>query len=217
VKLVDALRDLASLEAPVFTTAAAAARLRMSNAHASVSLARLRAAGQLVRLRRGVWAFPDRVDALALPEFLTAPFPAYVSLQSALYLHGMVSQVPALTYAVTLARSRRLVTPLGTVSLHHVRPSFFFGYEERGRGGGRLATPEKALVDFLYLAPTRSRLFRALPELEWPKAFRAGVAREVASRIEPASRRRAVARKLEELLAGRRDGRRAHPVGSTRS
>jgi predicted transcriptional regulator of viral defense system len=209
VKLVDALRDLASLEASVFTTPAAAARLRVSNAHASVSLARLRAAGQLVRLRRGVWAFPDRVDALALPEFLTAPFPAYVSLQSALYLHGMVSQVPALTYAVTLARSRRVVTPLGTVSLHHVRPSFFFGYEERGRAGGRLATPEKALVDFLYLAPTRSRLFRALPELEWPKAFRAGVARDFASRIEPVSRRRAVARKLEQLLATRAGARSA--------
>lgn len=216
MKLVDALRVLASLEAPVFTTAAAAARLGVSNAHASVSLARLRAAGQLVRLRRGVWAFPDRVDALALPEFLTAPFPAYVSLQSALYLHGMVSQVPALTYAVTLARSRRLVTPLGTVSLHHVRPSFFFGYEERGRAGGRLATPEKALVDFLYLAPTRSRLFRALPELEWPKAFKAGVARDVASRIEPASRRRAVVRKLEQLLAGHRGGRPAASVRSAR-
>jgi len=204
VRLLDVLGTLASLEAPVFTTAAAAARLRVPTAHASVTLARLRAGGQLVRLRRGVWAFPKRVDALALPEFLTAPFPAYVSLQSALYLHGMVSQVPALTYAVTLARSRRFVTPLGTVSLHHVRPSFFFGYEEAGRAGGRLATPEKALVDFLYLAPTRSRLFRALPELEWPKSFQVSVARSIASRVEPASRRRAVARKLEELLATRR-------------
>jgi len=204
VRLLDVLGTLASLEAPVFTTAAAAARLRVPTAHASVTLARLRAGGQLVRLRRGVWAFPKRVDALALPEFLTAPFPAYVSLQSALYLHGMVSQVPALTYAVTLARSRRFVTPLGTVSLHHVRPSFFFGYEEAGRAGGRLATPEKALVDFLYLAPTRSRLFRALPELEWPKSFQASVARSIASRVEPASRRRSVARKLEELLATRR-------------
>jgi predicted transcriptional regulator of viral defense system len=48
---------------------------------------------------------------------LTAPFPAYVSLQSALYLHGMVSQVPAVTYAVMLARARRFVTPLGTVAI----------------------------------------------------------------------------------------------------
>ncbi len=205
MRLVDVLAALTALDAPVFTTREVAARLRVPNAHASVSLARLRAAGLLVRIRRGVWALPKRVDALALPEFLTAPFPAYVSLQSALYLHGMISQVPAVTYAVTLARTRRFVTPLGTVSLHHVRPTFFFGYEDAGRGGGRLATPEKALVDFLYLAPARSGLFRALPELEWPKAFKVGVARSIVGRIEPDARRRSIARRLEELLQARRE------------
>ena len=205
MRLVDVLSTLASLDAPVFTTREAAARLRVPVGHASVSLARLGAAGQLVRLRRGVWALPMRVDPLALPECLTAPFPAYVSLQSALYLHGMVSQIPAVTYAVTLARTRRFVTPLGTVSLHHIQPALFFGYEDAGWAGGRLATPEKALVDFLYLTPARSRLFRALPELEWPKAFKPSVARSIVRRIEPASRRGAVARRLEALLATRRE------------
>jgi len=42
------------------------------------------------------------VNPLALPELLTAPFPACASLQSALYLQGMTSQVPAVTCAVTL-------------------------------------------------------------------------------------------------------------------
>jgi predicted transcriptional regulator of viral defense system len=204
VRLVDVLGALESLDASAFTTRDAASRLGVPNGHASVSLARLRAAGRVVRLRHGVWALPNRVDALALPECLTAPFPAYVSLQSALYLHGMVSQVPAVTYAVTLARTRRFVTPLGTVSLHHVRPTFFFGYEDAGRSGGRLATPEKALVDFLYLAPARSGLFRALPEVEWPRTFRASVARSMVNRIELAGRRTAVARSLEELLRKRR-------------
>jgi predicted transcriptional regulator of viral defense system len=204
VKLVDALGALASLDAPAFTTREAAARLRVPDAHASVSLARLRAAGLLVRLRRGLWAFPDRVDPLALPELLTAPFPAYVSLQSALYLHGMISPIPAVTYAVTLARARRFVTPLGTVSLHHVQPRFFFGYEDAGGAGGRLATPEKAIVDFLYLTPARSRLFRALPELEWPRTFRRSVARSIVGRIEPPSRRRSVSLSLERLLGALR-------------
>ena len=205
MRLVDVFGTLASLDAPAFTTRDAAARLRVPHGHASASLARLGAAGLLVRLRRGVWALPSRVDPLALPECLTAPFPAYVSLHSALYLHGMISQVPAVTYAVTLARTRRFVTPLGTVSLHHVKPAFFFGYEDAGRAGGRLATPEKALVDFLYLAPARSRLFRALPEVEWPKAFKPSVARSIVRRIEPAARRGAVGRRLEGLLAARRE------------
>jgi predicted transcriptional regulator of viral defense system len=205
VRLVDALGALASLDATAFTTREAAARLRVPNAHASVSLTRLRAAGLLVRLRRGLWAFRDRVDPLALPEVLTAPFPAYVSLQSALYLHGMISQVPAVTYAVTLARTRRFVTPLGTVSVHHVQPRFFFGYDDAGGAGGRLASPEKALVDFLYLTPARSRLFRALPEIEWPKAFRTSVARSIVQRIEPPSRKKRVSLALEKLLEARRE------------
>jgi predicted transcriptional regulator of viral defense system len=206
MRLLDALGAVGSLDAPAFTTAEAAARLRVPNGHASVSLARLRAAGVLLRLRRGLWAFRDRVDPLALPELVTAPFPAYVSLQSALYLHGMISQVPAVTYAVTLARTRRFATPLGTVSVHHVQPGFFFGYEHVGRAG-RLATPEKALVDFLYLAPARSGLFRALPELEWPRTFRSSVARSIVRRIRSTSRRRSVGVALEEVLGrGRQRG-----------
>lgn len=198
--LLDALSTIASMEATVFTTSDVAARLRVLNGHASVMLARLAASGHAIRLRRGVWALPNRVDPLALPEYLTSPFPSYVSLQSALYLHGMISQMPAMTYAVSLARTRRFTTPLGTVSVHHVQPAFFFGFEEAGRSGGRLATPEKALIDFLYLTPARSNLFRALPELEWPKRFSVRAARSIVKRIEPVRRRTLVSRALDRLL-----------------
>lgn len=201
--LLDALSTIASMDATAFTTSDAGARLRVPNGHASVMLARLAASGHVIRLRRGVWALPNRVDPLALPEYLTSPFPAYVSLQSALYLHGMISQMPAMTYAVSLARTRRFTTPLGTVSVHHVQPAFFFGFEEAGRSGGRLATPEKALVDFLYLTPARSNLFRVLPELEWPKRFSVRAARSIVKRIEPVRRRTLVSRALDRLLEER--------------
>jgi predicted transcriptional regulator of viral defense system len=203
VTLLDAFSALTAMDVRGFTTREAAARLRVPNGHASVLLARLAAGGHLLRLRRGVWAVPGRVDVLALPEYLTAPLPAYVSLQSALYLHGMISQMPAVTYAVTLARTRRYTTPIGAVSLHRVQPTFFFGFEDHGDAGGRLATPEKALVDFLYLAPARSGLFRALPELEWPKKFRVSTARAIVERIVPVRRRTLVARRLEALLKTR--------------
>jgi hypothetical protein len=116
----------------------------------------------------------------------------------------MISQMPAVTYAVTLARTRRYATPLGVVSLHHVQPTFFFGFEDHGDAGGRLATPEKALVDFLYLAPARSKLFRALPELEWPKKFRVSTARAMVQRIAPVRRRTLVAQRLKALLDTRK-------------
>jgi len=202
--LLHALSRILAMNVPVFTTSDAAIQLSIPNANASVVLARLAASSQVIRLRRGVWAIKDRVDPLALPEYLTAPFPAYVSLHSALYLHGMISQIPAVTYAVSPARTRRYTTPLGTVSIHHVQPSFFFGFEAAGRAGGRLATPEKALVDFLYLAPARSRLFRALPELEWTKGFKVRLARSIVKRVNPLRRQTIVARKLEELLQTKR-------------
>lgn len=77
----------------------------------------------------------------------------------------MISQIPAITYAVSIGRTKRYETPLGVVSFHHVHPSFFFGFETIGKGMVKMATPEKALIDFLYLSPSKSRLFRALPEL----------------------------------------------------
>lgn len=208
MRLIDALSTLSAMQAPVFDTADAAARLGIDSAHASTVLARLAATRHLVRLRRGVWAFADRVDPLALPEYLTSPFPSYVSLQSALYLHGMIDQVPVVTYAVSLARTRRYTTPLGTVSIHHVDPGFFFGFENAGSFGGRLATPEKALVDFLYLAPARSKLFRALPELEFPARFSPRRACTIVARIGSVRRRTMVSRALDAIILRARHGQR---------
>ncbi|MCR4374298.1 MAG: type IV toxin-antitoxin system AbiEi family antitoxin domain-containing protein [Acidobacteria bacterium] len=204
MRLIDALATLSAMRAPVFDTGDAAAHLGVDTAHASTVLARLAVTRHVVRLRRGVWAFRDRVDPLALPEYLTSPFPSYVSLQSALYLRGMIDQVPAVTYAVSLARTRRYTTPLGTVSIHHVDPGFFFGFEHAGASGGRLATPEKALVDLLYLAPARSKLFRALPELDIPASFSARRARAIVARIGSVRRRTMVARALDAIIIGSR-------------
>ena len=198
--LVDALTSLAEMKAPAFETGDAAVRLGLTNAHASTLLARLAAARQVVRLRRGLWAFPGQIDRLSLPGRLTAPLPSYVSLQSALYVHGMISQVPAITYAVSLARTRRFSTPLGVVSIHHVAPGFFFGFAETGRQGALIASPEKALVDFLYLAPARSMLFRALPEVELPRGFSVRRARAMMERIGSPRRRTMVARALESVM-----------------
>jgi predicted transcriptional regulator of viral defense system len=123
----------------VFRTADAAAHLGFSNSSASRLLARLAAAGHLLSLRHGLWAVPAKLDPLALPGHLTAPFPSYVSLQSALYYHGLISQIPSVMYAVSVGRTRLFRTPLGTVSIHHLQPEFFFGFEMTERPGVAMA------------------------------------------------------------------------------
>jgi len=197
----DALGRLRALRVPAVTTADTAAVLRVSVEAASHTLRRLAAAGLVSHVRKGLWALQTPPDPLALADFVTAPYPSYVSLQSALHLHGMVEQIPAATYLVTLGRSGRIRTSAGPYSLHHIRPELFGGAERDLRTGVRLATPEKALVDYLYLSPSRSRLFAALPELELPPHFSRRAALRWAARVPEGRARTIVSGALARLLA----------------
>ncbi len=201
MRLTEAHARLLAMGQPVFTTVDAAACLGIDRGHASKVLARLSDAGHVLPLRHGLWGFGERITALALPQHLAAPFPCYISLQSALYYHGMISQIPSVTYAVSLARTRRFATPLGPVSIHHVAPSFFFGFEPVGDPVTTIAVPEKALLDVLYLSPAKTRLFRVLPELEFPRGFRIAKVRRMIRRIPSPRRRTLVNNLLEEALA----------------
>lgn len=200
MRLVEALNRLQRFDQPTLETGDAAVILGLGKSHASKMLARLAETGHLLALRRGVWAFPGRLDLLAVPERLTAPQPAYVSLQSALYHHGMISQIPAIVYAVSLARTRRYDTPLGVISVHHIAPGFFFGFETVDGNGIRIARPEKALLDVFYLAPARSRLFCKLPEVERPEGFNIQEAQRMIALIPFPARRNMVSDRFQQWL-----------------
>ena len=195
----EALQRLRSLATPLFTTADVAAALEVKGGTANKVASRLAADGLIVHLARGRWALRNTVNPFTLAEHLAAPHPAYISLQSALFHYGMISQIPHVVYAVTLAKPRRWSTPLGVVSLHRVSPDFFFGYEPTGPGGVLIATPEKALLDVLYLSPSRSRLFARLPEIEFPKNFSRRAAREMITRVADSRRRRLVQNRWDQL------------------
>ncbi len=208
MNLIETHARILQMGSNVFCTADVAAYLAISNSTASRLLARLATASHLLKLRHGLWAVPGKLDPLALPSHLTAPFPSYVSLQSALYYHGLISQIPNVIYAVSVGRARVFRTPLGTVSIHHLQPEFFFGFDVMENGGVSMATSEKALLDFLYLKPARSNLFRALPELELPSRFNVKSARQMIQRIPSVRRRTLVARLFDELMAAASRSRR---------
>lgn len=200
---VEALTKLERLNHPLFETRDLAALLNVERSNATQIATRLANAGLLVKVARGKWALRS-TKRFAVAEHLTAPFPAYISLQSALYHHGMISQIPWVTYAVSLARPRRYETPLGVFSIHHVDPHFFFGYETDERGSAKIAIPEKALLDLCYFRPTRTRLFADLPEVEFSKTFDWNKARRMARKIRSRSRRVLVEQALANL---RKSGR----------
>jgi len=103
----------------------------------------------------------------------------------------------------SLAQTRRVKTTLGVFSIHRLAPTFFGGYETLNDSGVRLAAPEKALLDILYLGPTRSRLFAELPEIEIPRSFDKRKALAWIARIPPGPRRTSVERRLDRLLRRR--------------
>lgn len=199
MKLIEALQRLESLGMPGFETRDASALLHVPMHNASKILRRLENAGFMLRASRGRWLLARNLNRQVLPELLAAPYPAYISLQSALYHHGLIEQIPAVIYAVTIGRPRRIQTTAGTVSLHRVPPPLFAGFEVIGRDAVKMATPEKALFDVLYLAPGRTRLFTNLPELEIPQNFRWKELRRYAALVKSVSRRAFLERRIGQI------------------
>ncbi len=74
-----------------------------------------------------------------------------------------------------------------------------FGFELDESGMVKIATPEKALVDIFYFSPTRSRLFKKLPEIEFPKRFSWQKAFALAKKIKSPARRTFVEKALLSL------------------
>lgn len=202
MRLTDIHARLGRLGELVLRTGDVMACLGVNKDHASKILARLASDGHIIHIKRGVWVFSKDLDPLALPEYLTAPFPCYVSLQSALYYHGMISQIPEVIYAVSPARTRMFRTAMGTFSIHHVVPSFYFGYDRIGKQRITMATPEKALIDFFYFTPAKSKLFHTLPELELGSGFSKRKARQIIARIENSRRRTCVQKRFEMVIQG---------------
>jgi len=199
MKMTQALAALSQLQSPIFRTRDAAACFDVNRNHASKILARLGDQGLLNELSRGFWALASFKEPLLLPEYLTAPHPTYISLQSALHYHGLIQQIPQVIYAVSLSRSKRYDTPLGTFSIHHIDASFFFGFESIGRFNLKMATAEKALIDFLYLSANKTRLFSKLPEWEIPKGFSWQRCRTMVGRINSPRQKTLVLEKLEAM------------------
>jgi len=201
VNQIEALQRLRTLAAPVVETRDVTALLQVSTNNATAILRRLARRGMIVHLSRGRWLVNENIDRLALPELILAPYPAYISLQSALFHHGLIEQIPSVVYAITLARPRRLRTPMGTISFHRVPPELFKGFELLSGSNTKIATPEKALFDLFYLAPGRSRLFSNQPELTIPRRFQWQRLKEFTNLVKSSSRRAYIAERIRALRA----------------
>jgi predicted transcriptional regulator of viral defense system len=115
--------------------------------------------GKLIQLTKGLYTLAGPYRKLAPHPFVLANAmkkASYVSLQSALAYFGIIPEhVPTVT-SVTTQRPARLETPLGFFLFRHIKKDWFSGYRQVDLGSGQkafVATPEKALLDLVYLTP----------------------------------------------------------------
>ena len=200
MKSIDAQKKLLELKQPIITTIDAAASLNFNTINASKTLERLANSKIITKIKRGLWAISNNIDPLIIPEYLTSPLPCYISLQTALFYHGIIEQIPETIYVISLSRTKKYHTPFGHISIHHVNADFFFGFDIIKNTYIKLASPEKALLDFLYLYSTKSYLFKALPELEIPKNFNKQLAFTILDKITSSSRKIMVKKQLVNIL-----------------
>ena len=78
---------------------------------------------------------------------------AYISLKSALAEWGISTQSPSSLTCVTTGFPRKLRTPSIRIVYRHIREHLYWGFQEKRTRHGcyKIAEPEKALLDWIYL------------------------------------------------------------------
>jgi len=113
--------------------------------------------GLVVVLKRGVYTLnaADRARGLS-PYFLANNLysPSYVSLESAMSYYGFIPEKVSLITSVTTKKTQEFRNKIGDFKYHHVKSSlfdYFVTVQDEFGNNFYLATPEKALVDFMYI------------------------------------------------------------------
>jgi len=124
-----------------------------------LQLSRWTANGRIYQLRRGLYALAPPFQKVKPHPFVIANHMvrvSYVSCQSALAHYGLIPEYVPTTVSVTTARPARRETPMGIFEFSHIKPNLLHGYRLTDLGEGQqafIATPEKALLDWIYLQP----------------------------------------------------------------
>jgi hypothetical protein len=120
-------------------------------------LERWRKSGRIIRLKKGIFilADDDRKMELSKPYMANQLYgPSYVSLEYALGYYGLIPERVSDITSVTSLKTMRLSNGAGTFVYRHVKPKAYRGFEIiKGPSDLKffIASPEKAVVDFLYL------------------------------------------------------------------
>lgn len=137
---------------------------KVDPANIQLQLARWTKSGRVYQLRRGLYAFAPPYQKVKPHPFVIAnrvSRASYVSCQSALAFYGLIPEYAPATTSVTTHRPGRWETPLGVFDFRHIQFNLLRGYRMIDLGNEQrafIATPEKALLDLIYLQPKSDSL-----------------------------------------------------------
>ncbi len=114
--------------------------------------------GLLIRLRQGYYTFPEYKNK---PDFVLyfanrIYRPSYVSLHTAMAFYGMIPEAVVQVTSVTSLKTASFNNDFGEYIYKSIHQELMFGYDLKpvaDRWTLQLASPEKALIDLLYLYP----------------------------------------------------------------
>ncbi|MEZ4861803.1 MAG: hypothetical protein R3C14_10860 [Caldilineaceae bacterium] len=116
-------------------------------------------AGKVEQLRRGLYTLAAPYRTKAPHSYVIANHlvqSSYVSLQMALSHYDLIPEHVAVVTSVTTGRPGKWQNAYGHFSYQHIQPALFFGFYYRQvtvTQWAFMATPEKALLDLIYLTP----------------------------------------------------------------
>ena len=129
----------------------------------------------IVKLRNSWYSFPEYLKTSNFQYFVSNKIynPSYISLHSALAFYGIIPEAIVKTTAVSSLKKANFENIFGSFQYQQILPSLMFGYEQKSflnKQNLKFATPEKAILDLLYLYPMYNNE-RELKELRFDEEF----------------------------------------------
>jgi len=112
--------------------------------------------GYLIRLRQGYFDFSEYRNKPNYSLYFANRIyrPSYISLHTALAFYGLIPEAVVQITSVTSLKTASFRNDFGEYSYNNIKETLLFGYDLKPMADNRtiqFATPEKALLDLLYL------------------------------------------------------------------
>ena len=111
--------------------------------------------GYVENVKRGFYRFTDKPMNQGTVYFIANKIynPSYISLESALTYYQIIPEAVFSVTSISSLNTTKLNSSVGNLTYNHLKENLFFGYELIELNGLTIAfaSPEKAILDYLYL------------------------------------------------------------------